>query len=623
MVRMIFRQLYLVLLIIAFCQCHGNSKSVENQGKLQSRVDTSEKVQSVRGQFKSNNQVIQLSAAMEKLLFVLNKGDIYLPENGFFLHLSQADAKRLGTAYILLIPLFPDRENLFFTYDRDFTFEIVAVPGMENCYYTKNVTFFNAHNKDKIASENDRYPVTIFNQPTLKDTIEWSIFSDYRDLRHVPQWIDHLDNNQQVMVHYVGCAETTDGGYAIHDYRPTTVADLARKRLNDVSNQMESLGVPAAEASQHEWKTWLDKVISLNPKDQFKKRGAKVWTKTFQENTNGLFALDEAKDKIIRLHPQPNYLNFKDQQLLCINPADSSIQVGKIASPQQPNAAEFVDFRVENGTLFTINKLFQWGQYSAEPSNEKTTFYKERASKKLLSLVRDMIIDHTYMTPEHSYILYHKDRTVNYEMLCINSKTGAIIAQKNVDRLLTEAHIAKGKIEYLPSAAMNTISPDFPLLFKLNEVIYHLSLNAKLEPVETVKLPPNLPWHPRYLSADKQAFYFDKADNELWFYPITQKKSIPSIKLKDHLFDRYIMLPDGDNFRFFYEYGDTFTHGIKTVLINGSTFKQEGEAELVYSYVPLETESSDNTPNNLNAFKIGSKWIVTFMLEQKLVVAEI
>jgi len=84
MVRMVLRQLYLILLVIAFCQCRGSSNAVANNGKLQLGVDTMEKVQSVTGQFKSNNRVVQLSSAMEKLLFVLNKGNIYLPENGFF-----------------------------------------------------------------------------------------------------------------------------------------------------------------------------------------------------------------------------------------------------------------------------------------------------------------------------------------------------------------------------------------------------------------------------------------------------------------------------------------------------------------------------------------------------------
>jgi len=622
-VRIVLRQLYLIVLVIAFCQCHGNSNAIANNGKFQPGVDTMEKVRSVTGQFKSNYRVVQLSSAMEKLLFVLNKGDIYLPENGFFLQLSPKDAKRLGKDYILLIPLFPDRGSLLYNYDQDFTFEIIAVPGVENCYYTKNVSFFNTHNKDKIASENDRYSASIFNKPTLKDTIEWAIFTDYRDLRDVPQWIDHLDNKQQVIVHYVGCAETPDGGLAIHDYKPTAVADLARERLNDVRNKMESLGPPQEDAQREQWKTWLDNLSRLYPKDRFLKEGTKVWTKTFKENTNGLFALDETNCKIIRLHPQPDYLNFKDQQLLLINPSDSSIQVSTIASPQQPNAQEFFDFRVENGALFTINKLFQWGHYIAEPANVKNIFYKERASRKLLSEVRDMIIDRCYMTQEYSYILYHKDRTVNYEMLCINSRTGAIIAQKSLDRFLTEAHITKGKIEYLPFATMNRTTENFPLLFKLNGVVSHISLNNKLMPVETAKLPTNLPWHPSFLSVDKHAFYFDKVDNELQFYPVDHRESMPSVKLADQVFDRFILVPDGDNFRFFYEYGDAFTHGIRTILINGATFKQEGEAELVYSYVPLETESSDNTPNNLKAFKIGKKWIVTFMLEQELIVTEI
>src|SRR5690606_22806653 len=208
-------------------------------------------------------------------------------------------------------------------------------------------------------------------------------------------------------------------------------------------------------------------------------------------------------------HPQPEYRNFKDQQLLVIDPADSSLLTATIASAQQPNAKAFKDFMVKAGDLFTINGRFQWGRYTPQIAKDGSHFYKELDVKNLLVTAYDLIIDHYNMMDEYGYILYHKDKTVHYELLCFKSNTGELVVQKSLNKLLAEAGMTTEKIEYLPFASMTRTAGSFPILLKLNGTIYHLTVNDKLAVDQTAKISDQLPWHPGYLQSADQTFYYD------------------------------------------------------------------------------------------------------------------
>ena len=77
----------------------------------------------VTGEFKESYRWVRLSSNVERVLFVLEKGDFLLPERGYFLKLSEKDAERLDTSHILVIPLFGD-EPIKWVYDTPITFEL-------------------------------------------------------------------------------------------------------------------------------------------------------------------------------------------------------------------------------------------------------------------------------------------------------------------------------------------------------------------------------------------------------------------------------------------------------------------------------------------------------------------
>jgi len=619
---MILKQFYLITLAVGFMECYGGGSGHSSGDQPTRSIHEQVRTDSVTGQFKENYRVLQLSAGVQRLLFVLNKGSIHLPENGFFLHLSATDAKRLGTADIIIIPLFSDRSNIFNEYDRDLTFEIVPIPGLKNGYYTKNTDFFQAHNTIKIEAQKQLYAPSIFESPSLKDTIVWANFSDYNDLRDIPKWIDKLNSKEQVTVHHIGCVETTTGGFTTHDFQPESLSEFAKQRLGYVSNSMELLGAPKPEAGEPAWRHWIDSIVQAPLQNQLFDSASNQLSIAFEQSSAALLALDESDQQIIRLHPQPHYTNYKDQQVVSIDLRHKTIQADGIYAVQQKEATEFEDFFADEDTLFTLNKQLVWGKYvPSKRTDGASSFYKQLAVKTLIPGT-GYTIDNSRVTRLYTYILYHKDKESHYKLLVSDTRTGAVLSKRDLNTILHDARIPIDKLEYQPFTALDKTSNEFALLIKSKGSIYHIRLDQNLKCLDQQNLGSAFPWYPSYICTATKQFYFNQTDNQMSFYPISGTSAdIVQTTFADRMYDNYTVVEDGQHIRLFYEYGDAFTHGIKTILLDGNSFKPIGPPEFMFSYVQLESESSENTPSHLQAFKIDDTWRITFMIDNEFYVA--
>jgi hypothetical protein len=619
---MILKQFYLLILTVGCMACYGGESTHSGGDQPIRSIHDQVKTDSVTGQFKENYRVLHLSAGLQRLLFVLNKGSLYLPENGFFLHLNASDAQRLGAADIIIIPLFAERSNIFYEYDQDLTFEIVPIPGLKNGYYTKNSAFFQAHNTIKVEEQKQLYAPAIFESPSLKDTIVWANFADYNDLRDIPKWIDKLHSQEQVTVHHIGCVETTTGGFSTHDFQSESLSEFAKQRLGYVSNSMELLGAPKPEAGQQAWRQWIDSIIQAPLQDQLFDSGNEQLSITFDQSSAALLALDDADQQIIRLHPQPHYTNYKDQQVVSVDLLHQTIQADGIYAVQQKEASEFEDFFAAKDTLFTLNKQFVWGKYFPSiRTKDAPSFYKQLTIKTLIP-ERGYTIDNSRVTRLYTYILYHKDKESQYKLLVCDTRTGTVLSKRDLHTILNDAQIPIGKLEYQPFTALDKTSNDFALLIKSKESVYHIRLDQNLKCIDQQNLGSAFPWYPSYICTATKQFYFNQTDNQMSFYPISVTSAdIVQITLADRMYDNYTVVEDGQHIRLFYEYGDAFTHGIKTILLDGNSFKPIGPPEFMFSQVQLETESSENTPSNLQAFKINDTWRITFMIDNEFYVA--
>lgn len=608
-------KIFLALIVVLFIGCKANSQKPAPMPAKQTAIK-------VTGQFKDNYQVPEVSRALQRLLFVLENADMVLPERGYYLHLSNQDAKKMGTEDILLIPLSDNSADIYYTYDKNFSFDIYPIPGLEDSYYTK----YSKQEQDDIKA-NQPYPESIFTSASLRDTLEWGNFLVYEDQRDIAKWINKLDSKEQIVMHNIGCAETTTGYLTLHSYDKMTLSELAAKRLENTSNAMEELGAPQEGATKAQWKKWIDSVQNLDIYSIIPTDNKNHYSIEFNEaNSENIYGLDETLQKITRLNVQANFLNFKDQQVVSFDVKNKNLSVGNIFSPKQRDASYFVRTYVNNDTLYTVNKYFNWAKYVREKT-DTSDFYKLLASSVLLKgAVKpaakysddvNFFIDHSWCNDQLTYLLYHKGNTRQYSMMVLITQTGRVISEKSLNEELGNPK----ELEHLPFSYDQENTNGFAILMKVNGIARHLRFNLDLTKLGDVNLGNNFRWYPRYVNAvgrvagTGKEFYYDEEDGFLEIYSLegTAMKTI-SINLPDHVYDHILMMQDGTNFRLFYEYGDAFAHGIKTVLLDGNTFQLLAAPQPVYSAVQAETESSENTPADLNVFRLQNKWVVCFSI---------
>lgn len=578
----------------------------------------------IKGRLMENYSVAHLSDAIQRLLFVMEKGNLYLPETGFYLNLEKEDAAEIGAEYILLVPLFEaNNTDLFYgNYNKPMSFEAIPIPGVEHGYYTKNVSFFNEHNTVKANDNVSLYRDGIFKNPSTKDTIVWSAFGNYLDLRDISQWIEKLNSQESVTVHHIGCAETTDGGFTIHNYEKMELAEFAKQRLAYVSNRMVQLGAPQEEGSQTDWKKWIDKIMSYDLGFLEDRNRENHLTKSFKENSNAITAMDYGGERLVRMVRTPQYLNYVDQEIVIFDPATKGIRNYKFNNDNQRIIQNLRSFVLKGDFIFTINDALQWMKFSIPDSSATNSMCKLISKKTLLPEIKDeksnpYEVDQVWMNDEIGYVLYHKKDTKNYFVICVNTQTGEKLSQASVNQLLKSPSTLKHLSFYYDEEGSN----GFAVLMEVNGAAHHLVFNPDASLIQQINLGANFRWYPHFIGRDgivtdaNRQFYYDGEDDNVRFY-LLNKKSV-SVTLKDRLFDAELIVTDGKNLRLFYEYGDAFSHGIKSQLLDGQSFQPIGEPATVFSQVQVEGESSENTPTQLSAFKSGESWLISFMIDNE------
>lgn len=607
---------FFLLLITVMLQSCGNAKEkIVTDSPKRPAIPSIQ----VSGKLMEQNRVIQLSPNVQRLLFLLENGNVLLPETAYFLMLSPEDAKRLKKEYILLIPSGEmDATNFAYEYNKKFSFEVIPLPGMEDVYYANNNDYFFKANALKDSAKKTIYPKSIFSNPSLKDTLTWSDFGNYKDLRDIPQWIEKLDSKENVTVHHIGCAETTTGGYTFHTYEKMSLAEFAKQRLGYVHSQMETLGAPSAESPKKDWKNWMDSLQSISLKDKFPAFTGK--TMTFNEFGHGLFATDATTGKIIRLNEKTEYKNYEDQQVVSFD-TKGIATVGNISNEKQ-EAGSFEAVFAENDTLYTLSQNLVWGKYSPRTHAGKT-FYKILGSKNLNQNATNEAEVLTVFQNQHTtFVVYKKEKSEALFLLSLRTKTGALIAEKSLTELARENQLYHGEIDILTLKYTNNRDAIWNLNLQSGNNKYQLKLDDNLNLMTSNPLPDDWPTYHYLLSAEKNtSLYAEVVENSIMVQKVTDGKPIytENISLsEDYIFDTYYFVTEGNDIRLVYEFDDVFTHGIKTVLLDASQNYKPGKSQLIYSFVPVENLSSENIPINLYFSILKDKKNCFFSIDNEL-----
>ena len=479
----------------------------------------------VTGEFKQNYNSLWLSDNIQRVLFLLEKGNIDLPDSkGYYLKLSPKDAQILGRERIWVMSFI---RGIDLIYDTPITFELYPIPYVSGGYYTKKVTYtdesgkrvtetykhatpFNELSESKLSSEEwflrRLLPFPLPEYPTQKDWEKcWEQWQNYPlpILQDLPVHKEIFENNINMEVIYA---------------------------LDSYTHKVYSLPVKPAYINGGE------QVLMFDTQKNQVKRGT-TWAREQPEadNFNTLYVerdtLYTFTDKFVwaKYVPEPKGDKLFYRQIALAN---RSLEVGK----------------------------------SCAKVPDKEMGYS---------------VSYTYATHDYMYILVRKSNTGEYQLLIIDTRTGRSQALISVNALLRNPKELENYMGYI--AAEN-----FAILMRTEKGVYHLKFNgSKL--IEKIFLGKDFRRGATYLSWGQKQCYGDiTSDTTFDFYTITSPSKEHRVSLRDKSYDTKEIAHDKDAIVAFYEYYDGFFSGLKMQHLDKDTQALKGESTLLYQYFPVE-----------------------------------
>ena len=578
----------------------------------------------VTGEFKHEYRTIDLYDNIRRALFILEKGNVYLPEDrAYFLKLRPADAKRLGTSHILLIPLFGDK--ITYKYDIPISFEILPITNAPYVYYTKKAFYTDEQGKKITLSYPEKLPLSPMEKIKKGIPIYYEEIDNNDDFRDIPQWIEALSSKQEVTTigtivwHGVDKDGKSVGGY--DEFKEQELmSELAQEKLSSLSYFLSSIVPLPEKPTQEAWRKWWQRFQNYSF-PLVKHLPAHI--ETFQKSIDSyrLYALDKETQKVYSLDKEPQY--YSGQELLVFDVQNDKVERGRIYSKEQPDTTGFETFYAENDTLYTLNSHFVWAKYVPKRVND-SLFYQQIASADVVpepnrsyrkASYRDIKyhIVQTYTTAKCMYSLVQKIDTEEFQVMTLDTKTGKIEGKIPLNPLLDNPKQLEHHRQHIATGATD----NFVFQLKTEKGVYFLKCNAtKL--LEKTLLGKEFEWATTYLSWGKKQYYGDMdADDTFDFYSIASPSQKHSVSSPDDIYDTRIMEQDEDAIVAFYEYYDGFFSGLKMQRLDKDTQALKGESILLYQYFPVEEISSENSLSTLKAFKINGQWHVFFTKEDE------
>ena len=577
----------------------------------------------VTGEFKQEYRSLHLYNNIRKALFILEKGNVYLPENrAYFLKLSPSDAERMETPYILLLPLMDDK--IVYEYDTPISFEILPIPNAPNLYYTKKAFYTDKQGKKITLSYPEELPLSPMEKIKKGKPVYHREIKNSDDFRDIPQWIEALSSTQKVTIIAEMCWDGVDnqgnptGG--IKKFKEQELmSTLAKEKLSSLSYFLEGIIPLPYEPTQEDWRQWWQ---------QFQKLpypilpASLMSVKTFKKNMDGgrLYALDKETHKVYSIHKNPQY---GQEPLLIFDPQNDKVTDGQIYSKEQPDATDFEAIYAQGDMLYTLNSRFVWAKYAPKKENG-SLFYQQMASCDVVpepnksyrkasyeEIKYEMV--QTYTTPECMYMLIQKRETNEYWVMTLNTQTGKVEGKLALNPLLGNPK----QLEYHRGYIATGATDKFVFLMKTEKGVYSLKCNAtKL--LEKTLLGKEFEWATTYLSWGSKQYYGDMDANDTFdFYSIASPSQKHSVSSPDDIYDTRIMEQDEESVVAFYEYYDGFFSGLKMQRLDKDTQALKGESILLYQYFPVKDISSGNSLSTLKAFKINGQWHVFFTKENE------
>ena len=568
----------------------------------------------IRAKTNPNYNTFEVSDVIKRLLFIKFKGNILLPERGFYLDLSPKDAKKLNLKTIVYIPLNGDE---FF--------------GDEPISVNLKVSKLSENSKDIFYSEPDKFGNSIINKnffinPSKKTIISRDNLYYSENLEFTKQWIDMLGNKTKVIVRGQGCAERTDGEYTnFHTSSEEKLGDLALEKLHYVTNLFTETN---PDWSKKKWQQWFANLMAFKePKHE--SCNNEVWNMERYFNpsffNSGRYNTDNSNKTIGIVEALPFYDEYKNQQFIFFDLKQNKSFVYDLHTTDQPFKESVSNFVFDKKQLFILTESFKWFKFIY---NKPKNIFEKVASNEILpkdfikEKERIYITDSYYNNDIYFVVFSKKQEDINqYFVASFKTQTGELIALKSISKVIENTAISSlNDFKFEKLNYCNTDQNYLVLALKNKETKngYFLKLNPNLEDTKTIKSEIKLDWKEYILTTDTEIVHVRNEYNNLqrYFYSNNLSNFIKNITTEIesdvNLLDNNYIVKDGKNIRVIAEYQGAFNNGLKQEKIN--IYGNKFEESCVYFEIPVEEINSENekklfyvSPNNKGSFTVFFK----------------
>lgn len=204
----------------------------------------SQKIYSVRATLNTELNVFDVSDSIHRLLFISTKGDLILPDHGYYMNINNKYSGELARETIAYIPMNGEE---YTDLEKGINGKIVQLSVDEDSlFYSQNKNIDRAILK------------RVFRNPSLKDTLYMSDIDHHFNMENTKEWIQMLSKNRKVIIADKACAETQGGGLSFMTYRREKIRVLAKKKLHTVTTLFPETNI---NWRKKQWEFWFENLI--------------------------------------------------------------------------------------------------------------------------------------------------------------------------------------------------------------------------------------------------------------------------------------------------------------------------------------------------------------------------
>ena len=558
------------------------------------------------GYFKENYRSVRLSKQTQRLLFVKMKGNVVIPQWGYYSNLIPADAEKTGLKDILVIAT--DGEDYV---QSDTELQTIVGVRLNNI---DNGIFIDISKK----KATDEKLISILKKPSKTDTLNYNSIYNDNDFRLTKQWINVVDNTDSIIVEGTMVAHLTTGesiSSAVYDLTP--INKLAKKALHYVGNLFD-LG-DTDDWTRSKWQNWYEKTINQKT-DLEPLKNASTFTIEnnfrYDQRNMALYGKDLSSEKIVAVEAlRYNVESFEGHQIIRWDTLNSD--KSDYYRPDQKQVFRIDAFKSLGDDLFLIGKSNTWTHLKYDGKTQQYNIQKQRIIQlpESLNVKGENEISLVQMGEKLTYVILKNMISGSFVLISLNTITGEVLSAKKLKEVLP---MVKEKELNFVFLKYGTEIPN-GLLFGIREdKKYHLvKINENLSEtkvVETTDMIQNSTVFVHTNTLDVinlndgflRRMSFDASLNN-------KVSEIQTLDFKDKYYDEQgIITFDGTNYQVFFPFSLPLYSGIKMHTLNNQL--KPIKSQTVFNFLEVEEPMDENMVHLLYASKLENNFWLFFKM---------